>query len=290
MVSTVQPAHVLANNMCVCAWQDNRMIQLIIDLMNLGVHVAIVTAAGYPGDAERFEQRVQGLLAAFRQQRLPDHITDRCCSVARPPRPRCSWTSALQMAGSNNSGGAGAAVGAPCACCVPTHWRVGPRRFHMMGGECNYLLRVSPAPERRLQFVPDGHWKTEYMMGWRQGDIDTVLNEAGALLQSTASHLRLPVEVWQQPLQLYAHLPVICLRDGSRSLLSRLRTQCAQTLWLAHACLHHATVRESVVLGWLQIIRKERSVGVKPTVPTIYEVAARSCLSTAAYARRTYQD
>jgi hypothetical protein len=25
-------------------------------------------------------------------------------------------------------------------------------------------------------------------------------------------------------------------------------------------------------LGWLQIIRKERSVGVKPSVPTIYEV------------------
>jgi IMP and pyridine-specific 5'-nucleotidase len=60
--------------------QDNRMIQLIIDLMNLGVHVAIVTAAGYPGEAGRFEQRVQGLLAAFRQQRLPDHIVDRCCS------------------------------------------------------------------------------------------------------------------------------------------------------------------------------------------------------------------
>jgi hypothetical protein len=55
------------------------MIQLIIDLMNLGVHVAIVTAAGYPGEAGRFEQRVQGLLAAFRQQRLPDHIVDRCC-------------------------------------------------------------------------------------------------------------------------------------------------------------------------------------------------------------------
>lgn len=62
------------------------MIQLIIDLMNLGVHVAIVTAAGYPGDAERFEQRVQGLLAAFRQQRLPDHITDRCIDFASTDR------------------------------------------------------------------------------------------------------------------------------------------------------------------------------------------------------------
>lgn len=65
---------------CPVYLQDNRMIQLIIDLMNLGVHVAIVTAAGYPGEAGRFEQRVQGLLAAFRQQRLPDHIVDRCCN------------------------------------------------------------------------------------------------------------------------------------------------------------------------------------------------------------------
>lgn len=67
-----------------------------------------------------------------------------------------------------------------------------------MGGECNYLLRVGPAPERRLEFVPDGQWKSEYMMGWRQSDIDAVLDEAGALLRSTASHLRLPVQVRKQ--------------------------------------------------------------------------------------------
>lgn len=49
----------------------------------------------YPGEAARFEQRVEGLLAAFRELRLPDSITD---------------------------------------------------RFHIMGGECNYLLRVPPPP------------------------------------------------------------------------------------------------------------------------------------------------
>lgn len=54
------------------------MIHHIIDLMQQKVHVAIVTAAGYPGDASRFEQRVEGLLAAFRSQRLPDDITNRC--------------------------------------------------------------------------------------------------------------------------------------------------------------------------------------------------------------------
>ncbi len=54
------------------------MIHHIIDLMQQKVHVAIVTAAGYPGDASRFEQRVEGLLAAFRSQRLLDDITNRC--------------------------------------------------------------------------------------------------------------------------------------------------------------------------------------------------------------------
>lgn len=41
------------------------------------MHVAIVTAAGYPGAPERFEQRVEGLLAAFRQLNLSKSITDR---------------------------------------------------------------------------------------------------------------------------------------------------------------------------------------------------------------------
>ena len=48
-----------------------------MNLPQANVHVAIVTAAGYPGEADRFEQRVQGLLAAFRSMNLPQNITDR---------------------------------------------------------------------------------------------------------------------------------------------------------------------------------------------------------------------
>jgi IMP-specific 5'-nucleotidase len=198
--------------------QDNRMIQLIIDLMNLGVHVAIVTAAGYPGEAGRFEQRVQGLLAAFRQQRLPDHIVDRYCRFMHGWKRTVCPGDMLQRAAVHDrccfkvcvNGGNQSALAECCSMtpCLPTAatvldapaqpepstW-VPDSRFHMMGGECNYLLRVGPAPERRLQFVPDGQWKSEYMMGWRAADIEVVLDEAGALLQSTAAHLRLPVEV-----------------------------------------------------------------------------------------------
>ena len=49
----------------------------IISLMQSGIDVAIVTAAGYPGQPEKFEERVAGLLAAFRKLRMPSDITDR---------------------------------------------------------------------------------------------------------------------------------------------------------------------------------------------------------------------
>ena len=36
-----------------------------------------------------------------------------------------------------------------------------------MGGECNYLLRVTP-DTKRLEFVPDDEWKIPIMKGWRE--------------------------------------------------------------------------------------------------------------------------
>lgn len=141
---------------------DNDMIRLIIQLMRANIHVAIVTAAGYPGAPERFEHRVHGLLAAFRSLDLPKEVTD---------------------------------------------------RFHIMGGECNYLLRVA-GPDRRLEFVPDKEWKSEFMMSWTQKDMQRLLSDAEALLLEGATRLRLSVDV----------------------------------------------------------LRKERAVGVIPKTPTIYEV------------------
>ena len=34
-----------------------------------------------------------------------------------------------------------------------------------MGGECNYLLRVTPE-EKRLEFVPDEEWQLPMMRMW----------------------------------------------------------------------------------------------------------------------------
>ena len=55
----------------------NAQVGHIISLMQSGIDVAIVTAAGYPGQPENFEERVAGLLAAFRRLRLPSEITDK---------------------------------------------------------------------------------------------------------------------------------------------------------------------------------------------------------------------
>lgn len=43
-------------------------------------------------------------------------------------------------------------------------------RFHLMGGECNYLLRVNPVTYH-LEFVPEEAWQTPEMLSWDEDDI-----------------------------------------------------------------------------------------------------------------------
>ncbi|KAF9976981.1 IMP 5'-nucleotidase [Actinomortierella ambigua] len=53
------------------------LIPLLITLMRANLRVAIVTAAGYPGDASKYEERIAGLLRAFTAQNLPDEMLKR---------------------------------------------------------------------------------------------------------------------------------------------------------------------------------------------------------------------
>ncbi|CAM6103264.1 unnamed protein product [Calypogeia fissa] len=126
--------------------RDNKMIGHIIKLMQQGVNVAIVTAAGYPGDAARYEDRFAGLLAAFRDLDLPPRIT---------------------------------------------------QLFHVMGGECNYLLRVKS--DYHLEFVPGELWKTQDMQEWAEDDVVKLLDNAQMALLSAADRLRLPVHLIRKP-------------------------------------------------------------------------------------------
>lgn len=57
--------------------KDSQLVQLIIQLLGHGLYVAIVTAAGYPGDAERYEQRLSGLLDGFRTSAMSEEALGR---------------------------------------------------------------------------------------------------------------------------------------------------------------------------------------------------------------------
>lgn len=45
--------------------RDSQIVDIIVRLMRAGITVALVTAAGYPGRVERYEERLKGLLDAF---------------------------------------------------------------------------------------------------------------------------------------------------------------------------------------------------------------------------------
>ncbi|XP_057831128.2 IMP-specific 5'-nucleotidase 1 isoform X2 [Cryptomeria japonica] len=125
---------------------DNKMIDHIVKFMQHGAHVAIVTAAGYPENSLKFEDRIAGLLTAFKELGLPPSITN---------------------------------------------------LFHVMGGECNYLLRVND--NYGLEFVEDKLWQSEDMLHWKEQDIQKLLDDAQCALKSASARLHLPVEIVRKP-------------------------------------------------------------------------------------------
>eukprot|EP00741_Cyanophora_paradoxa_P009624 tig00001542_g9322.t1 len=122
---------------------DNEIIYDVITLLRSGIHVAVVTAASYPGEPERFEMRMRALLDAFRLEGLSE----------------------AEMS-----------------------------RFHIVGGECNYLLRCS-WPEARLAEVAAEAWQLPEMLAWREDEIHSLLDAAERALVKACKTLRLPVLV-----------------------------------------------------------------------------------------------
>ena len=57
---------------------DNpKLLRYIVKLLRNGVHVALVTAAGYKDAPEKYEKRLQGLLQGFRDQKVGAEVTSR---------------------------------------------------------------------------------------------------------------------------------------------------------------------------------------------------------------------
>jgi IMP and pyridine-specific 5'-nucleotidase len=58
-------------------FNDVKLAQYIIQLLDHGIHVALVTAAGYGLDADKYEVRIGGLLDAFRQGNISETSAQR---------------------------------------------------------------------------------------------------------------------------------------------------------------------------------------------------------------------
>jgi len=67
----------------------------------------------------------------------------------------------------------------------------------VMGGECNYLLRVNE--QYRLEFVADQLWKSPDMLDWAESDVQKLLNDAECSLRHAATRLRVPIEIVRKP-------------------------------------------------------------------------------------------
>ena len=123
-------------------------VPLLIRLVQSGVHVALVTAAGYPNAPHRYEQRLSGLLQAF------------------------------QLA---------VDLGAPSDILS---------RFHVMGGECNYLHKINVQDGLvRLEVVPGTLWKDGRGVRWDVASIDELLAAAEQALTACAQNLGLCMSI-----------------------------------------------------------------------------------------------
>jgi IMP and pyridine-specific 5'-nucleotidase len=73
-------------------------------------------------------------------------------------------------------------------------------RFHVLGGECNYLLRAAVSreadgmsPHVHLEEVPDDEWKDFRGVRWDHGEVARLLDAAQACMEATARDLQLDV-------------------------------------------------------------------------------------------------
>ncbi|CAG8807016.1 13018_t:CDS:2, partial [Dentiscutata erythropus] len=75
--------------------QDSELVKLLVKLLEFDFNVCVVTAAGYPGDAQRYEQRLSGLLKGFEKtlqrcindMKLPCTILRKSRAVGIVPQP-----------------------------------------------------------------------------------------------------------------------------------------------------------------------------------------------------------
>mmetsp|Transcript_13543 Transcript_13543/g.37499 ORF Transcript_13543/g.37499 Transcript_13543/m.37499 type:complete len:301 (-) Transcript_13543:37-939(-) len=125
--------------------QDSWIVDALLTLMQEGIVIAVVTAAGYPGKPERYAARFRGLLDRMKELKCPKEVTS---------------------------------------------------KFYCMGGECNYLFKVSE--DFGMEEVDVALWATPEMKSWAEEDVTRLLDIAEAALKENATRLRLDVQVMRK--------------------------------------------------------------------------------------------
>jgi IMP and pyridine-specific 5'-nucleotidase len=122
------------------SFDDHRLAHMISQLMRSGVYVAVVTAAGYKFDVEKYEGRLKGLLEWFADHLDPEYMN----------------------------------------------------RFMILGGECNYLLRLNE--QNKLEPIPTESWNEE-VASWDSEEVNEMLDRCEASMQESVQELNLRARV-----------------------------------------------------------------------------------------------
>jgi IMP and pyridine-specific 5'-nucleotidase len=127
------------------------MEEIMYKMLERGLFVALCTAAGYPGNHERYEERLKGILDGFKARNISSEMMS---------------------------------------------------RFMVMGGECNYLLKLvnklnsdDGTDYIGLEYVDESLWKDGRGVRWSHDDVKDLLDTAEEALKEVSSDLCLPVRI-----------------------------------------------------------------------------------------------
>eukprot|EP00854_Cymbomonas_tetramitiformis_P008995 gene8995-10658_t len=133
---------------------SQEIIDSIISMLKKGLCFGLVTAAGYPGKAERYEERLELLLAAMYKEFV---------------RPDGTCDDVLQRF---------FVLGGECNYFLRPYVEA----------------RKEAPGRLRLAFVPDADWKTDVLKEWDGDDITAMLDKTSKALAEATQRLQLPVD------------------------------------------------------------------------------------------------
>lgn len=104
---------------------DSGLVNLLVKLLEHNLNVCVVTAAGYPGDASRYEERLSGLLKGFENARLSKNICEKFFVLGELINKILRFLIGLKLL----------------------------IAYSFIGGECNYLFQCQA--DYHLKYLPE---------------------------------------------------------------------------------------------------------------------------------------